>query len=218
MGDADDEDIMACETSMEPDAPGDTRPEMVTQDGKADMRIEDLSKTLEDQERESKEQLDRLVRIQADFDNFRKRVERDREELAKTAAEGLILRVLEVVDNLDRAIEHMRTDERAQEHTRGVEMIKDQLLGVLNVEGLQEMECLDKPFDPLYHEAIARETMEGVDAETISEVFQKGYTLKGKVIRHARVKVIVPVAIKEGSGKGNSTTNANGLQKNDKEE
>lgn len=209
MGDTDDEDIMACETGMEPDTQGEPGPEMVTQDSKAEMHIEDLSKTLEEQERDSKEQLDRLVRVQADFDNFRKRVERDREELTKTAAEGLILRVLEVVDNLDRAIEHMRTDERAHEHTRGVEMIKDQLLGVLSVEGLQEIECLDKPFDPLHHEAIARETMENVDAETVSEVFQKGYTLNGKVIRHARVKVIVPAPTKEGSGKENSTTDAN---------
>ncbi|MDP7079852.1 MAG: nucleotide exchange factor GrpE [Candidatus Undinarchaeales archaeon] len=218
MGDADDEDNMACETGMEPDTQEKVGPKMVTQDGKADTRIEDLRNTLDEHERESKEQLDRLVRVQADFDNFRKRVERDRDDLAKTAAEGLILRVLEVVDNLDRAIEHMRTDERTQEHTRGVEMIKDQLLGVLAVEGLQEMECLDKPFDPLYHEAIARETMDDVDAETVSEVFQKGYTLKGKVIRHARVKVTVPVAKKEGSGKERSTTNANGSQENDKEE
>ena len=209
---------MACETGMEPDTQEKHGPKMMTQDGKAEMSFEDLSRTLDEQERESKEQLDRLVRVQADFDNFRKRVERDREEHAKAAAEGLILRVLEVVDNLDRAIEHMRTDERAQEHTRGVEMIKDQLLGVLAVEGLQEMESLDRPFDPLYHEAIARETMKDVDAETVSEVFQKGYTLKGKVIRHARVKVIVPAFTDEGSGKENSTTNANGSQKNDNKE
>ncbi len=218
MGDADDGKIRVRETSTEPDTQEEPRPEKATRDGKSDTRIEDLRNSLDEQARESKEQLDRLVRVQADFDNFRKRVERDREESVKTAAEGLIRRILDVVDNLERAIEHMRSDERAHEHTRGVEMIKDQLFGVLTVEGLKEMECLEEPFNPLYHEAIARETVEGIDAETISEVFQKGYILKGRVIRHARVKVSVPGSSGDGSGKEKSSTNPNESQKKDKEE
>jgi molecular chaperone GrpE len=121
------------------------------------------------------------MRIQADFDNYRKRINRENEEKEKYGCEKLMVRVLDVVDTLERAISHEKG-----EFKTGLEMIKAQLEAVLSEFGVQPIDAAGKPFDPYFHEAVAMG--EGDDGVVIEE-FQKGYVLHDRVIRHSKVKV-----------------------------
>ncbi len=131
--------------------------------------------------KENEELKELAMRLQADFDNYRKRVARENEEKEKYGCERLMVRVLDVLDTLDRAIAHEKG-----EFKTGLEMIKAQLEAVLAEFGVEPIEALGKPFDHNLHEAIA--TGEGEDGMVIEE-FQKGYILHDRVIRHSKVKV-----------------------------
>jgi len=135
---------------------------------------------------EAEEYLNRLQRLQADFENFRKRNLKEREELVKFASEGLICDLLPVLDNFERALAAKGDDQGLQ---AGVEMIFRQLNEVLHKEGLQPICAVGEQFDPNLHQAVMMiESADHGDNEVIDE-FQKGYTLKDKVIRPAMVKV-----------------------------
>lgn len=127
--------------------------------------------------------LDLARRLQADFDNFRKRTEKENEEYRKYATEGLIKGLLNIVDDMDRAL--AATDEET-ELVVGIKGIRHNLMKILEENGLSEIPA-DGKFDPNVHEALCT-----VDADTdgeIAEVFQKGYRMNDKVIRYAKVKV-----------------------------
>ena len=127
--------------------------------------------------------LDLAVRLQADFDNYRKRKEREVEDYKKFATSGLVMELLTIVDDLDRALEHAKEDD---DLTVGIKGVRANLMKILENNGLQEIPS-DGKFDPNYHEALM--AVEGEEDDQIAEVFQKGYTLNGKVIRFTKVKV-----------------------------
>ncbi len=127
--------------------------------------------------------LDMARRLQADFDNYRKRTQRENEDFRKFASAGIVTDLLTIVDDLDRALEHAKEDDDLVVGIRGV---RTNLMKVLENNGLQEIPA-DGKFDPNYHEALC--TVEGDEDDQIAEVFQKGYTLNGKVIRYTKVKV-----------------------------
>ncbi len=131
--------------------------------------------------KENEELKELAMRLQADFDNYRKRIKRENEEKEKYGCEKLMVRVLDVVDTLERAISHEKGEFRT-----GLEMIKAQLEAVLAEFGVEPIEAHGKPFDPYLHEAVAMG--EGEDG-VILEEFQKGYILHDRVIRHSKVKV-----------------------------
>ncbi len=127
--------------------------------------------------------LDMARRLQADFDNYRKRVQRENEEFKKYASAGIVTDLLTIVDDLDRALEHAKEDD---DLVVGIKGVRANLMKILENNGLQEIPAEGK-FDPNYHEALC--TVEGEEDDQIAEVFQKGYTLNGKVIRFTKVKV-----------------------------
>ncbi len=127
--------------------------------------------------------LDMALRLQADFDNYRKRKERETEEYKKYATSGIVTELLTIVDDLDRALEHASEENDLVVGIRGV---RTNLMKILENNGLQEIPA-DGKFDPNYHEALM--AVEGEEDDQIAEVFQKGYTLNGKVIRFTKVKV-----------------------------
>ena len=127
--------------------------------------------------------LDMARRLQADFDNYRKRTERDNAEFRKYACAGIVTDLLNIVDDLDRALEHAKEDD---DLTVGIRGVRANLMKILESNGLQEIPA-DGKFDPNYHEAML--TVDGDEDDMIAEVFQKGYTLNGKVIRYTKVKV-----------------------------
>jgi molecular chaperone GrpE len=154
-------------------------------------RIEDLSAELV-------ETKDRLIRLQADFDNFRRRAQREREEAVRYGAQNLVKDLLTTVDNLERAIDHARKGGGGdlENLLQGVELVQKELLGVMSRHGVAEVEALGKPFDPAFHEAMAQ-VPASVAPNTVLEVLQKGYKLRDRLLRPARV--VVARAAEDGS-------------------
>ncbi len=138
----------------------------------------------------AKEYQDRLLRAQADFDNLRKRLEKERVEFLKYANEGILLELLNVLDDLERTIN--LAEDKHEDLTaflKGVEMILAHLYDMLKQHGIKPIEAEGKVFDPHYHEALMQVENEDFPEHTIVEVLQKGYLMHERVIRTAKVKV-----------------------------
>jgi molecular chaperone GrpE len=139
---------------------------------------------------EKKDLTNTLVRLQADFDNYRKRVERERHHERHRGAEALVEHLLPVLDGFDRAISS-HGDAAYEEYRKGFELIRKQLADVLAKQGLERIETEGKEFNPHFHHAIERvETQERRDGEILGEL-QAGYSFHGKVLRPAMVRVAV---------------------------
>jgi molecular chaperone GrpE len=136
------------------------------------------------------------LRKLADFENFRKRKEKEMQEFRRSAHADLLRDVLPVLDNLERALAVPEGD--GSGIRTGVELVLRQLKEVLARYGLQEVNPTGEAFDPRYHEALARQEREGLAGETVLEVLQKGYMLQDKLLRPALVVVGVPKGEKEG--------------------
>ena len=142
-----------------------------------------LSAELEATRRERDEYLDALRRLKAEFENSRKRLERERSRILQAASERLVVELLPVLDNLDRALE-------AEGDIReGVYATRDHLVEVLQSEGLVPVASDGQPFDPNVHEAVMGQPSEDHEEGTILQTFQRGYVLNGKPIRVAKVVV-----------------------------
>ncbi len=154
--------------------------------------IHKLKQEFEDKTKEAEEYLSMLQRLQADFENYKKRVEKERIDIITYAVEDVIIQLLPIIDNLERAIESGRDQEKSNNaFLEGVDMILNQILELLEKLGVKEIEALDKEFDPHYHEAVMRVQNDDYPDNTIIEVLQKGYIMKAKVIRPSMVKVVI---------------------------
>lgn len=131
----------------------------------------------------------RLLRLQAEFDNYRKRTIKEKEDISKYAAERLVCAILPVLDNFERAIDSAQTSQDVAAYAQGVEMIYRQLHDVLAKEGLAAIEALGQAFDPNIHEAILAVESVEYSENTVVEEVQKGYYLKDRVLRPSMVKV-----------------------------
>jgi molecular chaperone GrpE len=139
-------------------------------------------------ESERDEYLGMLRRVQADFENYRKRVIKEQTALVDRATEGLIEQLLPVLDSFELALQNAGVDGPDSENVRkGVELVYAELVGVLEKAGLSRVEAEGKPFDPNVHEAVMQE--EGNGDPVVTDVLRTGYTLKGRVLRPAMVKV-----------------------------
>jgi molecular chaperone GrpE len=134
---------------------------------------------------------DRLLRLQADFENFRRRAAREHQEAMQFGPQNLVKDLLSVVDNLGRAIDHARKSAGGdlQGLLQGVELVQRELLSVLEKHHVTEVDALGKPFNPAYHEAMAQVPDDTVPANTVVEVLQKGYQLRDRLLRPAQVVV-----------------------------
>lgn len=135
---------------------------------------------------ENEELKNQLIRLQADFVNFRNRTEREKSNALIFANEALILKLLPVLDNFNRAFGHLNVEDDV---VKGFVMIKEQLENVLKGEFLEEILSDGEAFDPNVHNAIMTEAREGVESGIVLETFEKGYKIKEKVIRPSMVKV-----------------------------
>ena len=139
---------------------------------------------------EEREQLrDRLLRTSAEFDNYRKRVDRERREMADRAAESVLLDLLPVVDDLERALAVEAAGGGADVYRRGVELIHKQLTELLARRGVKVLEALGADFDPHMHQAVASEPAEGHRDGEVVAVMRTGYLLNDRLLRPAMVKV-----------------------------
>ena len=148
-----------------------------------------------------KELNDQLLRKAADFDNFRKRMFRDKEESIKYANAGLLGDILPIIDDFERAIQSASDSKDFDAFHTGVSMIEKQMVSMLERNwGLKRFSAVGEPFDPEKHEAIAVEETDQHDAEIVLEDFQRGYFLHDRVLRPAKVKVSRPLASNLESG------------------
>jgi molecular chaperone GrpE len=139
---------------------------------------------------EKEELLQTLVRRQADFENFRKRTERDRNEEGRRGVERMITELIPVLDAFDRALE-AHDDPAYEEYRKGVTLIRKQLWDVLSRNGVQRLDAAGKVFDPHVHQAIERVETRDYPDGSILDVFQDGYLFHGRVLRPAIVRVAV---------------------------
>jgi molecular chaperone GrpE len=132
---------------------------------------------------------DRLLRLQAEYENFKKRTARERVEFLKFSNESLLLEVLPVLDNLDRALASARAEASFASLVSGVEMIVRLFRSTLEKYGVKPMEAVGQPFDPSLHQAVAQlKSSDGLENHVVDEI-QKGYFLEGRVLRAAMVRV-----------------------------
>jgi len=131
---------------------------------------------------------DRLLRALADFDNFRRRAERDRSEYVQFAAMEIVRDLIPILDDFRRAVKVETAD---KEYAKGIELIDQRLFETLKKAGLEPIEAAGKAFDPNLHQAVDRAQSEELPDQTVLEEYQSGYNFKGKLLRPAMVKVAV---------------------------
>ena len=159
----------------------------------AQAQIDDMSAELEAAKKEAADSADRLLRLQADWDNYRRRTAAERIAERERAAEKLVTNLLPILDDLERASEHATQnadgDEKLIQFVDGVMAVHNKMLDILSKEGVEMIDPAGEPFDPLMHQAVGREENPDVYDETVAQVYQKGYRMGGKVIRSAMVTV-----------------------------
>ncbi len=160
--------------------------------------IDDLRKEIEEKEKTKEEYLDYLKRLQADFDNYRKRIEKEKREIIQLANQELIEKFLHVLDNLERAEDAAKKTKDIEALIQGIDAIIKQFKKILEDEEVTPIKAVGEKFDPNLHHAMAKvETNEYPD-ETIVEELQKGYYYKSRVLRPSLVKVAKNIEEEEG--------------------
>ena len=153
---------------------------------------EDLIVKLAAFKQEAEQEHERLLRLSAEFENYKKRMTRQMDEFKKYANEALLKNLLSVVDNLERAIQTSEDETETSSNAcviEGVEMTLNEILKVLNKFHVTPIEALGKPFDPAFHEAVMQSESDKHEDNTIISEFQKGYLLHGRLLRPAMVEV-----------------------------
>jgi molecular chaperone GrpE len=183
-GEADaDEQVVAERADEEPEEPA--AGEAAAEEGDPGAAAADLAAA----RAEAESYLDDLRRLQADFDNYRKRMLREQTARVASASQALVARLLPVLDNFELAVSHAEQSRDFDRMLKGVEMVFGELREVLQGEGLVKIEAEGKPFDPERHEAVVAVEQEGAEPGTVVDVVRTGYELRGKVLRPAMVKV-----------------------------
>ncbi|HAJ34006.1 MAG TPA: nucleotide exchange factor GrpE [Candidatus Atribacteria bacterium] len=165
---------------------------------------EELSKTMkmvQEKDNLSKEYLNHLERLQADFDNYKKRQEKKQKEFIEFANERLINNLLSVIDNLERALDYTKNEKDTRAIKEGINNILKEFRNILNKEGVKPMQSIGHRFDPYKHEAVIRIETDKHSEDTVTEEFRKGYYIRSKVLRPAMVKVAVSTKEKKDTDK-----------------
>ncbi len=155
----------------------------------------ELASRIKELEEENSELKDRYLRKQADFDNFRKRILREKEDSIKYANSSLLTDLVTIIDDFERAIRSSVESKDFESFHSGIEMIEKQLVSVLERKyGLSRIESEGKEFDPQLHEALSMVESPDYEVQTVVEDYQRGYMLHDRVLRHAKVRVAIPAA------------------------
>lgn len=159
--------------------------------------IEALTRERDEAEQKSQENYDRLLRVSAEFENYKKRSAREIREFKKYANETLVKEMLPAIDNLERALEVSSGDSSADDSViQGVSMTLSEILATFKRFDILQIDALEKPFDPAYHQAVVREETDEFPENTVIKVLQKGYVMHDRLIRPCMVAVAAPVTDK----------------------
>lgn len=156
-------------------------------------RLEEATDQIDAAKQAATDATERLARLQADWENFRRRTRQEREAERERAAEKLVLGLLPILDDMERAVDHARqsdaADEQFTQFVDGVSQIHDKMVTILSKDSVEVIDPAGEAFDPLAHQAVGREENTEAFDETVAQVYQKGYRMGGKVIRPAMVTV-----------------------------
>lgn len=168
----------AAEEETAEEAAEEEKPKKKRRDRKADKQAEQI-----------RELQDKYQRQIAEFDNFRKRTEKEKSQMYAMGAKDVLEKMLEVLDNFERGLEAVDEDQADDAFVQGMQMVYKQMLETLDKLGVKPIEAVGQPFDPDYHNAVMHEENEDAGENEITEEFQKGYLYHDDVIRHSMVKV-----------------------------
>ena len=162
--------------------------EVAAADAAMQEEIEALKGQVDGLNKDLQEKKDRLLRLQADFDNFRRRSAKEREEISAVVTQNFCKDMLPLLDNFERAMAAETKDVEAFQ--KGIEMIFTQFQEVLKKNGLEQIEAVGQKFDPNFHQAVMRVEDPEKEDDTVAQELQKGYMVKGRVIRPSMVQVV----------------------------
>ena len=154
-----------------------------------DEELNQAKSKIEQLEKEVLDYKDRLLRKAAEFENYKKRTENDQLNLIKYAAESFIVKLLPVVDDLERSLQHIDNAKDIDSLKQGIKLVYDKFVKVLNEQGVKTIDAVGKPFDVHYHDAMLQQPAKDVEPHTVINELEKGYMYKDRVIRHSKVIV-----------------------------
>jgi len=163
----------------------DSEAEPVQAEVSPEERVEELLK-------ENEELKDKFLRLMADFDNFKKRASKEKSEIIQFGNEGLLKDILPTIDNIERLLTYSYQEASWKSFQEGIELLLAEIRKTFATYGVEPIEAMGKPFDPNLHQAMQRSETEEVAANTIVEVYQKGYVYRGRLLRPSLVAVAVP--------------------------
>lgn len=180
---------------VETDGEADLEADEATSEGKADKGVKSFFKNSKSKELSAKDQkieelTDRLMRNMAEFDNFRKRSEKEKSSMYDMGVKSIIEKILPIVDNFERGFSTITEKDKESAFAQGIEMIYKQLITALDEIGLKPIEAVGKEFDPNLHNAVMHGEDDSLGENIISDEFQKGYIYRDMVVRHSMVKVV----------------------------
>lgn len=182
---AEDVDVKATETEEQSEVVDTETPE-------TDLPVEEEAETVDEVE-ELRKQLEaeqnKYLRLLADYDNFKRRTQKDKELANKFRSQSLLADLLPVLDNFERAMSATTKSEESASLLKGIEMVQKSLLEAVNREGLEEIKSVGEQFDPNFHQAVMQEKDDSAEPGVVLQELQKGYILKDRVLRPAMVKV-----------------------------
>ena len=148
--------------------------------------VDILNEKIEEQKQDIEEKEDRIKRLMAEFENFKKRSDKERTSMYNSVMGDVVMKLLPVLDNLEKAVESTTQDEQ---YKNGIELVMKQFKEVLSSNGVKEIEAVGQPFDPSLHEAVSLVEDSSLGAKIVKEEYRKGYIIGDRVLRHSLVVV-----------------------------
>ena len=163
---------------------------LTKQSAEAQKRAKEAEDKAKSEDAKIQAALSQYVRLQADFDNFRRRTKENEAKAADTYKAETLKSFLPVLDNFELALSHMKKDDSGEAYLKGFELLQKQLVKIMTDFGVKEIDAKGKAFDPHFHEAVMMVQSDEMEDETVALVFQKGYLYKDTVLRPAKVQVV----------------------------
>ena len=193
-----DENIKESETVEQQDTIDKIEENEIPQTGAEEVKEVDITAELESKVNELQ---DKLLRKAAEFENYKRRTENDQLNLLSFAAESFITKILPVIDDFERSLDHISDADSAEAIKEGIMLVYDKLIKILEEQGIKKIDSVGKPFNVDYHDALMQIKDDTVPAHTVVEEVEKGYLYKNKVIKHAKV------IVSEDAGEENNQQN-----------
>ena len=181
-----DENIKESETAEQQDAIDKNEEDEIPEIAEEEVKEVDITVELESKVNELQ---DKLLRKAAEFENYKRRTENDQLNLLSFAAESFIIKILPVIDDFERSLDHISDADSAEAIKEGIMLVYDKLIKILEEQGIKKIDSVGKPFNVDYHDALMQIKDDTVPAHTVVEEVEKGYLYKNKVIKHAKVIV-----------------------------